>query len=195
PSPPAPGPLPAQPPLSEAPQRCHDSDLDPGSHAGHIDGTAPSDLTTDPLRPAVVIVQQGIQVPPRIESHPGDRLIERPKLLRPLGGVERRQVSPTVPDVNRARPPMDGAPGGQSSNLPARPQHIDRQEIAVQKDGSVLWRRRRHDTKRRLPHSRLPCVDRHLKPVWRSDPRIRPRSELLRGEIERMQQYSKLRDP
>ena len=48
---------------------------------------------------------------------------------------------------------------------PPRPQHVDRQEIAVQKDGSVLWRRRRHDTKRRLPHSRLLCVDWHLKPV------------------------------
>jgi hypothetical protein len=56
--------------LSEAPQRCLDSDLDLGSHAVHIDGTAPSDLTTDPLRPAIVIGQQGIQVPPRIESHP-----------------------------------------------------------------------------------------------------------------------------
>src|SRR3954462_1340208 len=78
------------PQSSEAPERCLDSDLDPGSHAGYIDGTAPSDLTTDPLRPAIVIVQQGIQVPPRIESHPGDRLIERPKLLRPLGRVERR---------------------------------------------------------------------------------------------------------
>jgi hypothetical protein len=90
---------------------------------------------------------------------------------------------------------MDGVPVGQSSNPPARPQHVDRQEIAVQKDGSVLWRRRRHDTKRRLPHSRLLCVDRHLKPVQRSDPRIRPRSEHLRGEIEGMQQYSNLRDP
>src|SRR5580704_10104323 len=128
------------PQLSEAPQRCLDSDLDPGSHAGHIDGTAPSDLATDPLRPAIVIVQQGIQIPPRIESHPGDRLVERPKLLRPLGRVERRQESPTVPDVNRARPPMDAVPVGKSSNPPARPQHVDRQEIAVQEDGSVPWR-------------------------------------------------------
>jgi hypothetical protein len=65
----------------------------------------------------------------------------------------------------------------------------------VQKDGGVLWWRRRHDTKRRLPHSRLRCVDRHLKPVERSDPRIRPRSERRRGKVERMQQYRNLRDP
>ena len=31
--------------LSEAPKRCPDSDLDPGSHAGHIDGTAPSGVS------------------------------------------------------------------------------------------------------------------------------------------------------
>ena len=90
---------------------------------------------------------------------------------------------------------MDGVPVGQPSDPPARPQHVDRQEIAVQKDGSVRWRRRRHDTERRLPHIRFRCVDRHLEPVWRSDPRIRPRSEHLRGEIERMQQYRNLRDP
>ena len=145
--------------------RCLDSDLDPGSHAGHIDGTAPSDLTMDPFRPAIVVVQQGRDRPTRDRSHSGDRLIERPKLLRPLGQVERRQVSPKVPDVNRARPAMDGVPVGQSSNPPVRPQHVDRQEIAVQKDGGVLWRWRRHDTKCRLPHSRLLGVDRHLKPV------------------------------
>jgi hypothetical protein len=43
--------------------------------------------------------------------------------------------------------------------------HTSLRVAAVQKDGSVLWRRRRHDTKRRLPHSRFLCVDRHLKPV------------------------------
>ncbi|WP_051265236.1 protein kinase domain-containing protein [Nakamurella lactea] len=62
--------------LPEAPQRCLDSELDPGSHAGHIDGTASCDLTTDPLRLAIVIMQQGIQVPPRLESHSGDRFVE-----------------------------------------------------------------------------------------------------------------------
>jgi hypothetical protein len=65
----------------------------------------------------------------------------------------------------------------------------------VQKDGRVVWRRRRHDTERRLPHSRLRCADRHLEPVPRSDPRIRPRPEHPRGEIEGMQQYGNLRDP
>lgn len=65
----------------------------------------------------------------------------------------------------------------------------------MQKDGRVLRRRRRHDIERRLPYSRLLCVDRHLKPVPRGDPRIRPRSEGLRGKIEGMQLYSKLRDP
>jgi hypothetical protein len=141
------------------------------------------------------MVQQGIQVPPWIERHAGDRLIERPKLLRPLGRAERRQVSPTVPDVDRARPPMDAIPVGQPGDPPARPQQVDRHEIAVQKDCSVLGRRRRHDTERRLRHSRLLCADRHLKPVSRSDPRIRPRSERLCGEIEGMQQCSNLRDP
>jgi hypothetical protein len=65
----------------------------------------------------------------------------------------------------------------------------------VHKDGSVLGRRRCHDTERRLPHSRLLCADRHLKPVSRSDPRIRPRSERLCGKIKGMQQCSNLRDP
>ena len=65
----------------------------------------------------------------------------------------------------------------------------------MQKDGVVLWRRRRHDTERCLPHSRLLCAGRHLKPVKGSDPGIRPRSERLRGEIEGMQQHGNLRDP
>ncbi|MGW0231579.1 hypothetical protein ACWDWO_25010, partial [Actinopolymorpha singaporensis] len=41
-------------------------------------------------------VQQGIQVPPRIETHPGDRLIERPKLLRPRGRTEVAVADPTT---------------------------------------------------------------------------------------------------
>ena len=99
-----------------------------------------------------------------------------------------------MPDVDRACSPKDGVPVGQPSNLPARPQHVHRQEIAVQKNVSVLRRRRRHDIKCRLPHSWLLCVDRYPKFVSR-DPGIRPRSEHLRGEIEGMQQYSNLRDP
>ncbi len=65
----------------------------------------------------------------------------------------------------------------------------------MQKDGRVVWWCRRHDTKSRLPHGRFLCADRHLKAVERSDPRIRPRSERLRGEIEGMQRYNNLRDP
>ena len=63
--------------LPEAPQAGLDSDLDPGRHARCVDGSAARHLPGDPRRLTAVMVQQGEQVPPRIQRHTGDGLVER----------------------------------------------------------------------------------------------------------------------
>src|SRR5260370_16515582 len=71
---------------TEPAQRRFHCDFDTGSHARQINRTAAGDLDGNGVRPAiaVAVVEQRVQLPPRVQRHSGDGLIERPELLRPV---------------------------------------------------------------------------------------------------------------
>ncbi len=58
--------------LTEALQRLLYGDLDTSRHAGHIDWAAPCNLAANRLGSVVIMVKQGVQVPPRVESYARD---------------------------------------------------------------------------------------------------------------------------
>ena len=58
--------------LTEALQRLLYGDLDTSRHARHIDWAAPCNLAANQLGSVVIMVKQGVQVPPRVESYARD---------------------------------------------------------------------------------------------------------------------------
>jgi hypothetical protein len=57
---------------TEALQRLLYGDLDTSRHARHIDWAAPCNLAANQLGSVVIMVKQGVQVPPRVESYARD---------------------------------------------------------------------------------------------------------------------------